>query len=880
MNFKKFSVGTTNIFPLANSTAGGQLLTEYNLRSRESVSTHPDVKYMIGPSYVHSSDDFEVRVQQDDSKVTISSSTLEILPGRAVINGHYIESLAPILIDLAEANASRQPGEPALKGELSVGLKVMYSTTETMAGSMLVENKENVYEGIQVVVLPRDEFILPWTNNESKTDESLVTAHIKLADFIYLNGKIINIEENKAKIQSLSANRIADVDGLLSDVYVTKTGLNTKNHHYVFSSKSTKGKFRDTWCSADESLMVWDNSNKMEPLKEDPNKTLPQAAFDTGSDGRTIQLCIPHKQVDGARDTDGNQLYMRPVYLNIPVADYTKSSCGTVDGNYTSYIKQIRSELNNIYVTMKGKQVHYIESLDARENLPPINPAWNAGDYILVGNDLTVSDATDSTTLSTMYVVLPGRVLSVSAPKLSDKPPYSGVQLGYKESDEEPDTKDSTVFNAIWAFDKNTNLRGTKGVDYFTYAHVTATGDDKKIQKYYYPVDSTEERVYSSPIFVTGQVPLAQTERVGGFYNVDQSARDNGYIWLDETGHLQLLDYALLRSGTLAYQLGQNWDSGSGLTIESIQEALDDQVNDRVAFANANHASESDYNDVIDIYIRLSEQDEDSTASKQIVIKNIDSRFNTSAYIHVTGSSNVPVEVYVINCQKVRVDNNIPSNVHFNIVGSCLYYDSEVLDNSSAENITLWYAKYSKDDPNLIVDGMTVRELDAPMISTDISYWDEENPNDLHYMYALSSITFGNDASILGMSIAVKNDCTDNIELGSRIIVGKFNLLQGNGFTYPVTKLNRNLKLSGSFITAYRTKLGEDAEEGFIVYDSNLTVTTDIYDGSEDTSTATGTISIYVKSEFVKNVIGLDDNTSIDGWRSDEYHTISGGAIQ
>ena len=44
MNFKRFSVGTTNIFPIANSTAGGQLLTEYNLRSRESVNTNQSVK--------------------------------------------------------------------------------------------------------------------------------------------------------------------------------------------------------------------------------------------------------------------------------------------------------------------------------------------------------------------------------------------------------------------------------------------------------------------------------------------------------------------------------------------------------------------------------------------------------------------------------------------------------------------------------------------------------------------------------------------------------------------------------------------------------------------------------------------------------------------
>ena len=283
--------------------------------------------------------------------------------------------------------------------------------------------------------------------------------------------------------------------------------------------------------------------------------------------------------------------------------------------------------------------------------------------------------------------------------------------------------------------------------------------------------------------------------------------------------------------------------------------------------------------DVIHVYVRLSEDSDDTTETKNLFIRGIDSRFNTSIYLHVTGNTNVPVEVYIINCEKIRIDNNIPANVHFNVAGSCLYYDAEVLDNIYAEDISLWYTRYSTDDPNLLVDGMTVKEVDAPAISTDISYWDEDNPNDLHYKYALNSITFGSDASIIGLSIVVRNDCTDNIELGSRIIVGKFELLQGNGFTYPVTKLTRNLKLSGSFITAYRTKEDQDLGEGFIVYDSNVTVTTDQYDGEDTTMYAKGTISIYVKSEFVTNVIGLDADTSIDGWRTDEYHIISGGVV-
>ena len=44
MNFKTFAVGTTNVFPASNTTEGGQYLSEWNLRSRESVGTDPDVK--------------------------------------------------------------------------------------------------------------------------------------------------------------------------------------------------------------------------------------------------------------------------------------------------------------------------------------------------------------------------------------------------------------------------------------------------------------------------------------------------------------------------------------------------------------------------------------------------------------------------------------------------------------------------------------------------------------------------------------------------------------------------------------------------------------------------------------------------------------------
>ena len=103
MNFKVFSTGTTNIFPIANSANGGQYLSEFNLRSRETVWTDPTVTYSIGLSFTHGFDDYKVQVQQNSSGVQTGNLTLQILPGRALVNGHYVENLAPIAIDLDAA---------------------------------------------------------------------------------------------------------------------------------------------------------------------------------------------------------------------------------------------------------------------------------------------------------------------------------------------------------------------------------------------------------------------------------------------------------------------------------------------------------------------------------------------------------------------------------------------------------------------------------------------------------------------------------------------------------------------------------------------------------------------------------------------------------
>ena len=149
-NFLKFSTESTNIFPAANSKLGGQLVSEWNLRSRETVSTPSKITYMVGPSYVHSMSDFKVTSGISGS-ISAPNGTLTISEGRGIFNGHFVESTVPITIDLLEVNNSlNADGNETLSGELSVGIRVFYSTSSTMADTIRVEKTDNslMYEGI------------------------------------------------------------------------------------------------------------------------------------------------------------------------------------------------------------------------------------------------------------------------------------------------------------------------------------------------------------------------------------------------------------------------------------------------------------------------------------------------------------------------------------------------------------------------------------------------------------------------------------------------------------------------------------------------------------------------------------------------------------
>lgn len=875
MNFNVFNANSTNLWPVANDTKNGQLMTEWNLKSRETVGTNETIQYMCGPSYVHSERDFEVGVLTDGAGQIASSSTLQIAEGWGVVDGVFIQSLVPVTVDLLEINAQAQlEGLPPLKGRLSVGLRAMYATESTVAGTLRTYDSNEIYEGIQLVILPQDEFKLPI---DVPTQQDQVTAHLKLADFNFVNGSVSSIVQNyPAKVQNVSAERVGNIEKLLSDIYVTKTGLDPRKL-YTFAGKGTDDTTRmDTWCDSTGSLMVWDANPQ--PV-DGATSSYKEATFAAQTDGKTV-LIMPHQNVDGMTNTAGEYQHYADKKLELPLANYSQGTPGTVDRNYTNHIKEVQEQINNIYRMPAGKQVGFIDILNDRSELPTLNNNWKVGDYILVRQDNTMSENyTGTQPPSTMYVVLPGIISAYTyASKVdnSDQVPsdLTGIEIqrdtwDNTEGDLVVDTADPDNYGQY--FDLSAGFRGQLNVDYFMI-HVI-TGEDT-YTRYYFKVSATGNREYSSPVQVTAEFPLAQEEIIGGFYNVPETALDNGYVFRDETGHLILLDYALLRSGVLAYQLGEDFETAQGTTAEEIQANLDEYVNSRVAFPNANQIANADNPNVINITIDLSA--EAAEDNPQINIYNIDSRFNTSVYIHINGSADENTVINISDCQKVRIDSNIGGTPVINLYRSCLYYDANVIDYlSTISNMTLWYERYEDDQPNLLVDSMTVTEVDAPVIPDDLDYWNPSVPNDNHYMYALHSITFGPDGTIVGAGMFVKNESTSNVQEGKSIITSTFRLPQGAGLQYPKSRLTKQIKITGSFVNAYATT----SPQGYMVMNTSFSALTDATSAYDSNDYTEGVISFLTDAELIQSVTGLPLGTQLDCWQTGSFHCFKGVVI-
>lgn len=955
MHFITFPVATTNIFPLVNSKQGGQLATEFNLKSREMVATNSNIKYAVGPSFVHSLDDFKVTLAMDSVGAITSTSKIQVSPGRAVINGHYVETLAPMVIDMVETNINlKQNAQKALEGNLSIGIKSYFSTESTMAGAMLVENSENMYVGIQLVIMSSSEFKTP---NDCPNDQSAVTADLKLADFTYINGAIpsASIVPNTNATRYIASDRIYDFDSLLDDKYVSATGLQ-KQQFYVYSgAASDTGK--PGWCQAAENLMVWDADAEHNYAYLSPDAVAPtvgEAQFKRDTYGN-VYLVVPHKQPDAViLDNVGNKFYYLDKAIAFPTASYTAGTSGIVTKDYTDRIKQIATQIQGYKEFTGGKQIGYWDTLDTdsdgnlNHKFPTNLTTYDVGDYILVREDYTLYRE-NSAVPSTMYVVLPGVTTSVVYSATTP----TGINLGtapiyaanYVKEDTVPEasvlgatmhltdyydpaksytdgydlvsgnhwavyagktyhcnqattgTWDATCWTEVFDFDANTLFDlgasvGIVGTDYFCAEFHSV--DESTVIERYYPINGTSSKSWSKPIVLTGGVPLATESQAGGFYNIpsDDIYADAGYVIMDETGHLRLRDYALLRQGTLAYQLGDDFAVPTNQTLEYIQQFLDNNVNERIAFVPGDTASDAPV--VLTVKVPLP-----ADVTGELHIYALDSRFGTAVRLLFTGDPDKDysgIIINITNCEKIMIDSNVTTfqmGPMINVFNSCLYYDPEIInyirlgdatkrserfpeyeDFTGFNNLTLWYYRFRTNDPDLIINGMEISQPNATMTTQDIAFWSEDIPDDSHYSYALRSITLSGTGKLVACSLYVSNSTSHTAPITTTrhiIIGGDFILPQGSDLNYPQACVDNALKITGTFTTAY--KYGDSS---WVVTDTTFTAQSGVYDSSS--GMGNGSIAFNSETYLVESTY-IPADKSLDGWAPNSWHIFYGGAI-
>ena len=915
----KFSTESTNIFPAANSTLGGQLVSEWNLRTRESVPTPSKIKYMVGPSFVHSMDDYNISLGEN-------SSSLRIAEGRGIFNGHFVESLSPIIVDMLEENAKLvDSGKAELSGDLTVGVRVFYSNTTAM-DAIKVENDNLMYEGIKIVVLPSSSVKTPI---DTPSDSTKVNMHLKLGTFTFFNGAISSIVPNPNKIEAIEAERIANIDNIADKYFVKKNDLDPAKL-YVYNTKLSDGKQLDRWCAADDSLIIWDNdtvTSRIDGLTTEMYRQyqaelggVPEAEFNTTTSGHTV-LVAPHKQVDDAEAVPDRLIFL-------PKADFVKNTAGTVSPEYTKNVKEIEGKINAL-LNLGGsgsKCRAFIEVLDgsnnSRSNLKTNNrfpsdedvAGFNVGDYIIVASDYTAvgdtnatytaSDGTEYTldqivaeaTLppSTMYIVIPGIVTAYGNPtrvpstgsytedNIPDKP--SGfndailVQLG-TVADPAISTITRQYIQDNFVMPDESGIRGAVGKAYIKITQTIYGNDGVTVVGYadwYAKVTEAKDNVLTeTPVLLTGKTSLATEFTVGGFLDIpsgDDNYRNKGYVQLNGEGRLQVVDFDYLASGVLAYQLKEDQISGKNDNTETLQSWLDDYVNERVAFPK----SDSDVINV-DIYITQTESE-----SQTITIKNIDSRFGASVYLHIHTSGNTQLtdstKIYIEGCEKIRIDNNIVGNPEIHLLNSNLFYDADVLNRlTSIQGLGLWYDK-RYGDLDVQIDGMTVCLTDPPSVPETFSFWDNTTPNDNHYQYGLRSITFGTNGDIIGCSIVICDRMTANISNNDSLTVyaRQIDLPQSMGFVYPETRVTKPLKVTGSFVTAY------PQSDGYIIKETEFSFLIKPYGSGNTTNAptyASGMISLLTRANKVTKVVGVDIGTEICSWKSDKYHVFSGGLI-
>lgn len=871
MDIVKFPVSSTNIFPIANSTAGGQLLTEFNLRSRETVGTDSNVpsELEIGPSYTHSMRDFEV---------SANGAVLTVSPGKALLNGHFVQSLVPINIDMLEELAKLSSSEvTSYTGNLTIGIRVMYSNLPTMAGTVRTEKDEqsgeitNYYQGLHFVILPTAKALTP---SDIYRDGGVVlgsdgnyTMHIKLATFNYRNGEIYDLLQNTNKIHLLDGERIGNIDNIISDQFISSSGLR-EDTMYVFNPSTTSN---NGWINANDSLIKWSIAAKPTLTSEPGPQT---ARFERIGD--SVRLALPHLQIPDYK-LNGASKYIPTTYLTIPQA--SGHYPGILGSEYIERINELSRKLDSMYsgmFTSGAKMIRYVEQLEDRTIISSLNSSTglNVGDYVLVGLDLTANNEDLSRPCSTLYVVEPGFITAVG--NLVTVRPVGGIPVADIYDTELPSGSDGDTW-------QSREIRGTTS----DYVIVRYSQDDTQHESPEYVAgDIQGYRKVSAvgspsfnveyPVYITAPIPLAYEDTIGGFLNVSDTSLGQGYVYRDDNGNLKLLDYDLLVTGVLAYRLSEDVSTYS-YELSEIQAELDEYVNNRVAFKDSlSQSIDDDLISTIPNVVNVTVTITDETEEGSIYIYHVDSRFGTYVNLTIDGTSaSNEVHVYISDIEKLKLNLTLSDKVFIHINRCGLYYDAATLNLLQpwyTYDLTYWYAKLNQTDPDLVVEGDTIRysgPVPQPENSSgDTDWWAPLEPDGQNQLfYGVSNISLSNRGEVVGCELCIVDQITQgNHSDGRTANISELSINSGLSFPLPYAKFNYAMNIGTSFNSGY----WDASTRRYYVHDVSVSAhLSPFYSGTSATTSIPMYVTEVINSYTIpsSNITSTNPSiTDVPGW--------------
>ena len=118
------------------------------------------------------------------------------------------------------------------------------------------------------------------------------------------------------------------------------------------------------------------------------------------------------------------------------------------------------------------------------------------------------------------------------------------------------------------------------------------------------------------------------------------------------------------------------------------------------------------------------------------------------------------------------------------------------------------------------------------------------------------------------------------------IYVSDFRLPQGSDLTYPKSRISKQLRIDGTFVSAYWSTI----DSQYILTTTSFSAVSQTYtaaltDGELDYVENLGTISLFSNTIVTSNVSGRINDTAfsigsdIDGWTPDSFHVFDGGIV-